>query len=301
MAQFNYTVDTTPMAASIDTVSQHVVATTAAVTAMEAAVIKTEREAAEKISQEVDHGFYNMIRSNVSMKLASNFTDMNSKLGLMLEFSKALSQATTRMESDFNRLKREYFKIFHGLDKALENRIAQLDQDAMKIAGVRKSIISGRALRDIPSTKFAISEIPATEQLAISARLKSKTSRALGALGKKVHESESYITQLDHMMDPRAITGQFNEYLPIVYVNEQSTVMSESYVTQIVCPEYLSESAKNTISMAVYGKIDALMNVPKDPAEQQEVAKEFENMVATSQMDSRTAQVMIQLFQNGGR
>ena len=48
MAQFNFTVDTEPMADSIDGVANHVDGTTAAVVAMQTAVIIAEEKGAER-------------------------------------------------------------------------------------------------------------------------------------------------------------------------------------------------------------------------------------------------------------
>jgi hypothetical protein len=57
MANLHFTVDTTPMARSVDSVRGHVNGVTTAVTAMEAAVIATEQESARTISENVDRGF----------------------------------------------------------------------------------------------------------------------------------------------------------------------------------------------------------------------------------------------------
>lgn len=48
MAEFDFVVDTTPMAETVSSVSNHVTATTAAVVAMQAAVIASEKASAKK-------------------------------------------------------------------------------------------------------------------------------------------------------------------------------------------------------------------------------------------------------------
>ena len=57
MANFNFTVDTKPMADSIDGVAHHVDGTTAAVVAMQTAVVIAEQKGAEKICNNVNFGF----------------------------------------------------------------------------------------------------------------------------------------------------------------------------------------------------------------------------------------------------
>ena len=48
MAEFDFVVDTTPMAETVSSVSNHVTATTAAVVAMQTAVIASEKASAKK-------------------------------------------------------------------------------------------------------------------------------------------------------------------------------------------------------------------------------------------------------------
>jgi hypothetical protein len=69
MANFNFTVDTNPMADSIDGVANHVDGTTAAVIAMQTAVVIAEQKGAEKICNNVNFGFYSLIRSQFLKRL----------------------------------------------------------------------------------------------------------------------------------------------------------------------------------------------------------------------------------------
>lgn len=112
MAEFDFVVDTTPMAETVSSVSNHVTATTAAVVAMQTAVIASEKASAKKICNNVDAGFHSIIRSQLSMKISVAYTEMQAKLALLLEYSKTLRKTRDRMESDFNRVKRQYSQIF---------------------------------------------------------------------------------------------------------------------------------------------------------------------------------------------
>ena len=72
MAQFDFVVDTNPMAQSVDGVSMCVNATTAAVTTMQAAVIEENNRASKDICDNVDRGFYSLIRSQGGQVLYGN-------------------------------------------------------------------------------------------------------------------------------------------------------------------------------------------------------------------------------------
>ena len=101
MATFNYTVDTKPMAEEMRSVSRHVNATTGAVVAMQTAVIIAEEEAAnqvinaeaaaaEHVCNNVNKGFYSLIRSQISQKMAKLQSDVDSHLMQLVQQKKCL-------------------------------------------------------------------------------------------------------------------------------------------------------------------------------------------------------------------
>ncbi|MGN0691178.1 MAG: hypothetical protein ACI4K7_02400, partial [Oscillospiraceae bacterium] len=247
-----------------------------------------------------DSGFYNLIRSQISMKLATCFTEMNAKLALLMEYAKALGKSKDRMENDFYRLKREYSKMFHGLDAALENRVAQLDKPAMALAETRKKVILGKFTRDVPESLTLSEETESTEQKIISARLKSKTSRSLKFLGNKVHENLEYSALMDSLMEKKPVDKEYEEYIPVVYSSEQSMLMNDSYVMQLYYPEYLSESVKNNIGLNILGQIDSIKASQVSETEKQEIKKSFCDMASKTPMDQRVSRVMMELFERGG-
>lgn len=300
MANFDFVVDTKPMADSVNSISGHVNATTAAVVAMQAAVIATEERAAKKICANVDSGFYNLIRSQISMKLATYFTEMNAKLALLMEYTKALNKSKDRMENDYYRLKREYSKMFKGLDAALENRVAQLDSPAMSLSRTRQRVILNKFLREVPEAITMTEEAENTEQKIISARLKNKTSRSLKFLGNKVHENLEYADLMNSLMEEKSINEEYEEYIPVVYSSEQSMLMNDSFVMQLYYPEYLSDSVKNHIGLNILGCIDTLENSGNSEPERQEIVKSFCNMVSAGNIEPRVSKVMMELFEKEG-
>ena len=58
MEYINCRVDTQPMADELHSVSRHVTGTTTAVVAMQAAVIQADKEAAERVCNDVNRGFH---------------------------------------------------------------------------------------------------------------------------------------------------------------------------------------------------------------------------------------------------
>ncbi len=300
MERFNFVVDTKPMADSVNGISGHVNATTAAVVAMQAAVIHSEETAAKKVCENVDNGFYNLMRSQISMKLATYFTEMNAKLSLLMEYKKDLCKSRDRMENDYNRLKREYLKIFHGLDIALENRVAQLDKAAVDLAKIRQKVILNKFTRDIPETMTVSEETGITEQMIISARLKSKTGRSLKFLGNKVHENAAYSALMDSLMEKETTGSEYEEYIPVAYSSEQSMLMEDSFVLQLHYPEYLTETVKNNIELKILNQLDSVTEHTNSDIEKQEIKKEFNTLASFESLDPRVFNVMMELYERGG-
>lgn len=300
MADFDIVVDTSPMAESVNTVSAHLTATTAAVVAMQAAVIASEKKSADKICENVDRGFYNLIQSQVSMKSSVSFTEMQAKLALLLEYKKTLDRTQERMEGDFNRVKGQYRTIFNGLDKALSDRIAQLDSDVVKIVETRKKVILGMFERHVPETIVTSSEVDMSDQRIAASRIKDKTEHSLNCLSDKVIENTAYKGLMESVLDKENIETDREEYIPIVYASKQSTLMENTYVLTLHYPQYLSDDIKNAINLNILNQSEADMNGQKDDFERKSVSDEFNALVASSQLDKRVAENMMRLFQSGG-
>ena len=80
MAYIDCVVDTQPMAREIDSVSNHIKGTTAAVVGMQAAVIRAEEEASNHVCENVNRGFYTLIHSQISQKIAKLKSEVDSHL-----------------------------------------------------------------------------------------------------------------------------------------------------------------------------------------------------------------------------
>lgn len=296
MPQIDILVDTNPLAQSVDVVSGRLNATTAAVTAMQAAVIASEKKAADTICENVDKGFYNLIRSQVSSKLAKCFTDMNVALSLILEFSKSLVSTQRRMESDYNRIRREYLKIFKSLDKALENRVSQLDRDALALADARKKVITDTVVKNTAETASSAREISRTKQAAISARLKNKTSRAISFVSSRMHENIDYSSQMDSILENTPNDSFAEKYVPVIVTQEQSLFMQGSYVTNVYYPDKLDDYTRSRIELQLMSQAEQLAGSGCTEAEAQEISREFNNLAVSSGLEPRVLDTLMKIY-----
>ncbi len=298
MASFDFIVDTKPMAASVNKVSHHVTATTAAVAAMQAAVIKSEKDAADYISANVDKGFFHLIRSQVSSKLAEQVTSMSVSMLKMVEYAKSLANMQHRMEKDVSRIKRQYYKIFHGLDKAMENRIQQLDEEALELARDRDRLISVKKMASITGIICADNEVFSTTQMQMAARIKRRTNDTLTKIEGNVLLDQSFDKSIETTLDKENIRSQQTVYIPVLYVSEQSQVLENEKSSHVVFPEYIDENIADEAGQTLLKIIeDNRLNLGCDAAN---VRREFMALVDRDDTDARVVNEMMRLFSQGG-
>ena len=124
MANFSFTVDTREMAVALGSVAPHVDGTTAAVISMQTAVVAEERRAAEDICANVNRGFFSLIRSQISQKIALCRSQADARLLELRDQALKLSSVKATMQRDFQMIAARYTALFKSLDAALLSRIA---------------------------------------------------------------------------------------------------------------------------------------------------------------------------------
>jgi hypothetical protein len=166
MAYIDCVVDTNPMAQEISAVSHHVKTTTAAVVAMQAAVVLAEQKASDYVCDNVNKGFYTLIRSQVSQKIAKLQSDVDSHLMQLNQQRKQLLALKGRMEHDYNMISSRYLKLFNGLNQNLKQRVFELDKPTIDFSVKEVEKVSNRA-------KYLTATVPVSqlESLAISQKI----------------------------------------------------------------------------------------------------------------------------------
>ena len=294
MAQFDFIVDTDPMAHKINAVNAEVIGVGAAVTAMEAAVIKTQEETCRNICNNLSSGFYTLMNSQISQKLALHYSTVSSKLMLMSQIAKSIESMKTQMHHDFLMIKKRYTKLFNSLDKELEIRIHEIDEKAMKMAEIRKNVITGKYLSDTSKALICEMETQSTKQIQIGARLKSKTKRALSCISNNIFNTLIYTRKVDNVLEEKNPQDKEELYIPVITSEEESLAIKENSIKEIYFPETLQENTRKTLETAVSSN-----PIPDSPAlenEKKEIKNQYASLVSQSTLDDRTKQVMMSLF-----
>lgn len=128
---FDCVVDTNELAHSVNSVKKHVDTTTGAVVAMKVAVIKAEKEGADHVCRKVNQGFYSMIHSQISQKMATLQSRVDAQLMRLNQQRKQLAGIRRRMERDYQMISARYAKLFNALNRNLRQRVTELDRKSV--------------------------------------------------------------------------------------------------------------------------------------------------------------------------
>lgn len=137
-------VDTTPMAAELQSVSNHVKGTTAAVVTMQSAVIAAEKNSANKVCSNVNRGFFTLVQSQISQKIANKQSRVEALLMQLAQQKRQLLGIKSNMEREYGRIAARYLKIFTNINKELETRIRQIDQPVFELVNKHMATSSNR-------------------------------------------------------------------------------------------------------------------------------------------------------------
>jgi len=299
MADFQFTVDTSPMANSVDSSRGHINGVNVAVVAMQTAVIAAERHASKKICENVDNGFYMLVKSQISQKAVAAYTEMTSKHITMLQLAKALDNVKRQMESDFNMITKRYAKLFHSLNKALESRVRELDRPAMQLADIKKTVVFDK-LRDDSSLLLSMSEeaLPFT-QTALAGKLKQKTRETLLTLSDNVNENNSYSKKVDSILvkdDNDSSQGDGFRYLPAIFCDTDSLLNPGGSIENI----YTAQTGVWQNAAPIVSEISRVHNelswktVNKE--EKDTIRREFLSLCEKETGDERLSGEIVKLF-----
>lgn len=295
MATFNYTVDTYPMAEEIGSVSNHVKATTAAVITMQTAVVLAEAEAADHVCDNVNKGFYTLIRSQISQKLAKLKSEVDSHLMQLNQQRKQLLAIKGRMERDYNMISSRYLKLFNGLNANLKQRVYELDRPVIDFAIREQEKISNR-------TKHLTATVPVTqlESLAISQKIvasnvKYRSLNVINSMARflgDMNEQKKLTNRILLETNSRAKNSTLS--VPIIII-EQNYDNSTKSINVSINNVALSKQSQTAIRNAVIPNIENLQ-WQSTTVVNKDVQSDFSRLLSTSNTTQRVKDMAQKLF-----
>lgn len=286
-------VDTTPMAAEINRVSRHVDGTTAAVVTMQSAVIAAEKDGAEKVCSNVNRGFFTLMRSQISQKIANKQSRVEALLMQLAQQKRQLLSIKTNMEREYGRIAARYLKIFTSVNKELEQKIRQVDQPVFEL--VNKHMVTSSNRMNALTAWVATSQLEGvtqSQQILVS-KIKHDAQLAL-------KQSSDFLSQIG---EQRVLTGkvlinnpQGNEdktcQIPVVIcetINDSAGIPR----TDISITDILPSTNASTINNAVRGMTDLPWHEEKISSL---VSDEFLSILETSNVSVRVKEKIKNMF-----
>jgi hypothetical protein len=270
---------------------------------MEAAVIATERESARTICENVDRGFYILIKSQISQKLVAAQTEMSAKALILAQLGKALDNIKRQMERDYVMISRRYAKLFQSLNKSLETRIRELDRPAMHLAEIKKSIVFDRH-KDSGARMICVSEdLGAAAGTALGGKLKQKTKAAVEALASQVTEDISYGDKLSSILSDKGrdlpdnrTSAKMDSYLPVIFSSVESGLHRDEYIGTVYAAQREALTNTNFVAAVISNVQEQLHWVPVPDDEKAILRKEVAAIGEKESLDLRVTAEALRLF-----
>lgn len=290
---FDCSVDTTPMAQEMHSVSNHVKGTTAAVTTMQSAVIAAENSSANKVCRNVNKGFFTLMCSQISQKIASKQSRVEALLMHLGQQKRLLLNIKNNMEREYGRISERYLRIFSSINKELEQRIRQIDQPVFELVTKHMVTASNRMNALTGWAATSQSEVLMDSQKILVSKMKYNAQQAL-------EESTNFLSQIG---EQRVLTNQVlisnakgNEdktwQIPVL-IFETISDTSNIPRTEVWTPEGLSSENASAINNKI--REDEAIQW-KDEKLSPKVMEEFHQLLEASQTSKRVKETIEKLL-----
>lgn len=285
-------VDTTPMADQIKSVSRSVTGTTAAVVTMQSAVIAAENAGANKVCSNVNRGFFTLMQSQISQKIAQKKSRVDALLMKLAQNKRQLLGIKATMEREYERIAARYLKTFTSINKELAQRIQQIDQPVFDL--VNKHMAASTNRMNAISAWAITSQVEGLtkgQQILVS-KMKSNANTAL-------EQSTQFLTQIS---EQRVLTNKVlisnpagNDdkecKIPVVVCETISNDVGLKCV-DITMPDGFNQKIKGEINNAIRSKeLEWKDETPSDI-----IAEEFAMLLESSQTSPRVKSMMRDLY-----
>lgn len=290
------TVDTSPMAEELQSVSNHVKGTTAAVVTMQAAVIAAENEGANKVCSNVNRGFFTLMRSQISQKIANKQSRVEALLLHLGQQRRQLLSIKANMEREYGRISARYLRIFTSVNKELESRVMQIDQPVFELVNKHMATSSNRMNALSGWVTTSQSEGLTQGQKILVSSMKHNAQVALEQTTEFLEQIGEQRVLAGKVLISSAAGNEDKTCQVPVLICETASDPSGTARMDVWTPDALPKANADQINNAVR----SAENLPwGDHASEQpdRVTEEFNRLLQASQADERVKKMITKLFQ----
>lgn len=290
------TVDTTPMAQELQSVSSHVNGTTAAVVTMQSAVIAAENNSANKVCANVNRGFFTLVRSQISQKIANKQSRVEALFLQLGQQKRRLLSIKSAMERDYGRVAANYMRTFTNINKELEKNIRELDQPVFDLVNRHVATSSNRmnALSGIVSTS-QVEGIAKSQQILVS-EMKHNAQLAISqATDFLTHIGEQRVLTEQILISQPDDNSEKTCHIPVI-ISETVSDAQQNVRTEICVPEGLSGECATRVRGVIRSKDD--LSWGENNASPL-VGDEFARLLDESKASPRVKELIRKLYDKG--
>jgi hypothetical protein len=298
MSNITVQVDTRPMADAIHGVTHHVDATTVAVATMQTAVIQAGNTATQTICQNVARGFFSMLHSQISQKMATLQSKVDSLLMEMRQEGEVLMAIQRRMESDYHMISSRYAKLFRSLDSALHSRIVELDRGVFHLKERHDAKLQSRAgalQASVPNHQL---ESVTDAQLLTTSQTRSNALQTIRTMHRFAAESAQQKHLESTILVSQSVPARAAVFCPVLLWEHDSLIMQHTQWNLLLPPaegELKNRLVRSTQNMLSDG-LPGIKTVAVAPQEREWVETEFKRMFESATLSERVRTRMLQLF-----
>lgn len=297
MAYIDCIVDTNPMAQEIKSVSGHINGTTAAVVGMRAAVIKAEEDAANRVCDDVNKGFYTLIHSQISQKIAKLHSNVDSHLMKLNQLRKQLNAIRGRMERDYGMISQRYLKLFNNLNKNLQQQVYELDKPTINFAVRDVNMFTNRSKLLTATVPVSQVESLSMSQKIVASNMKFSGMRVIDSMTKFLgYIKEQEVLSQQILLSEEADADEITILVPVVICEYSFDKFENKQIEITVNDTDLTKRAGDNIKNVVSNKIKDLewqcKDIPHD------IESEFSKYLSASTSSERVKNMAALLFKS---
>ncbi|MDR0878143.1 MAG: hypothetical protein LBN21_08830 [Treponema sp.] len=240
-------VATEPFDASVSGVNHSIDLLTGAVTVMNAAQCAAIQEKTTNVSQALINGFYGTINSELSRQMQSLSNEFKSKIGLILEQGKAVTQQQQVMETDYHRISSRYRSVFANLDDECHKRILALDRSAFDLSEKVLQYMLNGIVSESAGSLVSSQEESSSRAMILTSGLYKKTQAVIENLLAYISQDRVFQEQLAASLNEETAGDLEAVYVPVIF-SEGDRLESASLLQECFQPPWENENAKTAIA-----------------------------------------------------
>lgn len=281
------------MASQMMLVGQQVNETTAAVVGMHSAVVAAEINSANEICANVNRGFFTLVRSQISQKIAQKQSRVEALIMKMAQQKRLLLNVKATMEREYGRIAARYLTLFSRINKDLEQRIRQVDQPVFELVNRHMSSASNRMNALSSWMLTSQQECLATSQQMLMSNLKHHAQQALQQSSQFLETCERQREVAQQILTSQTSSDvQTERYVPVGILE---TIADASGVaqTQVQLPRIFCNSVQQLVNNHVRSNNSFAWKANK--AEQQRTDEAFARLLQQTQLPERVRTEILRL------